>query len=332
MILSIIIPVYKSEKTINECVDSVLKNAPQDSEIILVDDGSPDNCPKICDDYAKIDNRVKVIHKTNNGVSTSRNSGLDIAQGEYVFFLDSDDYITDGYFEKMFSHKADLVIGNFVAFYSDKTPDFSIDFNSAESISVNDFLSNFPKFFGTVFNFVWGKLYKRDIISDLRFDNTISMGEDLLFNLEYFDSMKNVSLEKDAVVRYRQTTSSLSKAYNEKVFEWYLICYSRLKEFLYKKGAYRENEEFFIKAFMGNVCECVLGIFKSDKSNRKNALKQICNNINAIEFSKKYKPKTFLMFGIWIFIKHKSTFILSAHILVYKNLARLKHIIRRKEK
>ena len=90
--VSVIIPIYRAEKYLNECVDSVLAQTYRDLEIILVDDGSPDNCGAICDDYAAKDSRVKVIHKENGGPSDARNAGLAIAHGEYIYFLDSDDY------------------------------------------------------------------------------------------------------------------------------------------------------------------------------------------------------------------------------------------------
>ena len=91
--LSVIIPIYSAEKFISKCVDSVLSQNYSNMEIILVDDGSPDNCPKICDDYAKQDERVKVIHQNNKGVAEARNAGVEMASGEYILFLDSDDFV-----------------------------------------------------------------------------------------------------------------------------------------------------------------------------------------------------------------------------------------------
>ena len=95
MRFSIIVPVYKTEKYLRQCVDSVLSQSFTDFELVLVDDGSPDGCPKICDGYAEKDGRVKVIHKTNGGLSSARNFGLDAATGEYVLFIDSDDFYRD---------------------------------------------------------------------------------------------------------------------------------------------------------------------------------------------------------------------------------------------
>ena len=91
--ISIIIPVYNVEKYIDKCIDSIVNQTYQNLEIILVDDGSPDNCPKMCDEWAKKDDRIKVIHKANGGVSSARNVGIEQAQVEYICFVDSDDYI-----------------------------------------------------------------------------------------------------------------------------------------------------------------------------------------------------------------------------------------------
>lgn len=94
-LFSIIVPVYKVEKYLNECVDSLLNQTYKDFEIILVDDGSPDNCPKICDEYAKKDEKIKVVHKQNGGLSSARNAGVLVASGRYLLFVDSDDYYGD---------------------------------------------------------------------------------------------------------------------------------------------------------------------------------------------------------------------------------------------
>lgn len=119
---SIIIPVYKVEKYLNQCVDSVLFQIFEDYEIILVDDGSPDNCPLMCDEYSASNSRVKVIHKPNGGLSSARNAGLDIAKGKYIIFLDSDDYWCDCYFlEKLNSElkngEIDIIIFGMKKYY-----------------------------------------------------------------------------------------------------------------------------------------------------------------------------------------------------------------------
>ena len=99
--ISIIVPVYKVEKYLNECIDSILAQTFTDFELILVDDGSPDNCPALCDAAAEKDSRVRVIHKQNGGVSTARNAGLAAAQGNWIGFVDPDDFVDKTYYEKM---------------------------------------------------------------------------------------------------------------------------------------------------------------------------------------------------------------------------------------
>ncbi len=111
-LISIIIPVYNVEQYLHRCVDSVLNQTYKNLEIILVNDGSPDNCPFICDEYAKKDKRIIVVHKENGGLSSARNAGLEIVQGEYISFIDSDDWIHENYIEILYKNlhekKADI--------------------------------------------------------------------------------------------------------------------------------------------------------------------------------------------------------------------------------
>lgn len=102
-LISVIIPVYKVESYLNECVDSVMNQTYTNLDIVLVDDGSPDNCPAMCDDYARKDSRIRVIHKSNGGLSSARNAGINSAHGEYISFIDSDDYVVPEYFERLYS-------------------------------------------------------------------------------------------------------------------------------------------------------------------------------------------------------------------------------------
>ena len=112
-IISIIIPVYNAEKTLNRCVDSVLNQTFHDWELLLIDDGSKDRSMYLCDEYALKDKRIKVFHKKNGGVSSARNMGLDYARGEWITFVDSDDYICENIFDLVSSHNEDLLIFNY---------------------------------------------------------------------------------------------------------------------------------------------------------------------------------------------------------------------------
>ncbi len=121
-LVSVIVPVYKVEQYLPKCIESIINQSYDNLEIILIDDGSPDNCPKICDEYAKIDSRIKVIHKKNGGLSDARNIGIDAAKGNYLYFVDSDDYIGPDSIKYLFNlikkYNADIAIGGMCITYS----------------------------------------------------------------------------------------------------------------------------------------------------------------------------------------------------------------------
>ena len=124
-LISVVVPIYNVENYIKKCVDSILSQTYKNLEIILVDDGSPDNCPQICDEYAQKDNRIKVIHKENGGLSDARNAGIDISKGKFITFIDSDDYIEKDYVEVLYNsikeNASDMAIGSHKAIYDNGT-------------------------------------------------------------------------------------------------------------------------------------------------------------------------------------------------------------------
>ena len=115
--VSIVVPIYNVEKYLKQCIESIINQTLQDIEIILVDDGSPDNCPQICDEYAKKDSRIKVVHKKNGGLSSARNAGIEVATGDFIGFVDSDDYIELDMYEKMYNiakeNHVDFVVSDY---------------------------------------------------------------------------------------------------------------------------------------------------------------------------------------------------------------------------
>ncbi len=119
--ISVIVPAYNAEKTLHRCVDSILAQTFEDFELILVDDGSKDSSGRICDEYAAKDSRIRVVHKSNGGVSSARNAGLDIASGEYVAFIDSDDYIDNDYLLSFTRYNADLIVSGAKTISNNKT-------------------------------------------------------------------------------------------------------------------------------------------------------------------------------------------------------------------
>ncbi len=178
--VSIIVPVYNSEKTLGSCVESLRRQTETGIEIILVDDGSPDCCPQMCDELAEGDGRIRVVHKVNGGVSSARNVGMDAASGEFLLFVDSDDYVEPLMVEKLLQGigDGDMTVCGYYHHYLgrdvEKVPDVEA-WMGAES---------FLRLYGQGYlNMPWNKLFRRELVG--RFDESLSLGEDLLFNLDY---------------------------------------------------------------------------------------------------------------------------------------------------
>lgn len=170
-LISIIIPVYKVEKYLEKCIQSVINQTYENLQIILVDDGSPDNCGKICDECAKKDHRIEVIHKSNGGLSDARNKGLEIAKGEYIGFVDSDDYIEADMYEVLYNllkqYNADVSICNFYTVsqgkISIKNADNGInEYNRIEILKEILLDKNIQ-------SYAWNKLYKKELFDEIKY-------------------------------------------------------------------------------------------------------------------------------------------------------------------
>ncbi|MBO5712949.1 MAG: glycosyltransferase family 2 protein [Clostridia bacterium] len=206
-LISIIVPVYKVEQYLDRCITSILNQTHTNIEVILVDDGSPDNSGAICDKYAKLDSRVKVIHKENGGVSSARNLGLELAKGEYFGFIDSDDYIEPNMYESLYAEieksGADMAVCGFkqVRVNGDSKvndADDSVDF-SKENIIKNYFTEGIIKelMYAPV-----NKLYKKETFILLRFDTKYALGEDILYLLSCIEKSNKITYVKGAFYNY----------------------------------------------------------------------------------------------------------------------------------
>lgn len=197
--ISVIVPVYKSAATLRSCVGTLREQTEKDLEILLVDDGSPDECPRICDELAREDERIRVIHKENGGVSSARNAGIEAAQGEYLFFCDSDDSVEPVILEKLLEgmEGSDIALCGFHHHYLGKDV---VKVPSAEAVTGEE---NFLRLYSQGYlNMPWNKLFKRELAG--RFDESLSLGEDLLFNLDYLRRADGVSVVSEALYHYIQ--------------------------------------------------------------------------------------------------------------------------------
>lgn len=217
--ISVIVPIYNVELYLPTCLESILSQTYQDLEIILVDDGSPDNSGRICDEYAKKDSRISVIHQKNAGQSGARNTGLDMARGEYVTFVDADDYIESDAYEILMTEVARtnvdiLLFGHNLIKDCNERDTKSKKHEIKSTILGSDEL--WYEVFGNLNNAVWNKLYKRELIGRKRFKLGLFHGEDLLFNLEYINECSSALLISLPLYNYVKregsvTTSNFSK-------------------------------------------------------------------------------------------------------------------------
>ncbi len=200
-LLSVIVPIYKVEEYLSKCLDSIINQTYKNLEIILVDDGSPDKCPQICDEYAKKDNRIKVIHKENGGVSSARNLGLDVSKGEFVTFVDSDDWLDETMYEKMMAKQKEENLDLIFARYKSVRDGLIVDIKEEQLddfCKTNDLsymLNHFTKFkiidnvrynYDYVMCSIWRMLFRKVCVSNIRFDTSIRYMEDCIFVYETF--------------------------------------------------------------------------------------------------------------------------------------------------
>lgn len=184
--ISIIVPIYKAEKYIHRCIDSILAQSYTDFELLLIDDGSPDNCGAICDEYAAKDSRVRVFHKANGGVSTARNYGVEKSLGQWITFVDSDDYVHPDFLSSLYSrHDADFIVGSSQVVGSDEVWRGVLDDTYYDKEALRDSVVSLCMSIN--FQTPWGKLFRADIIRDnnIIFNEKIHLGEDSLFVLSY---------------------------------------------------------------------------------------------------------------------------------------------------
>ncbi len=241
--ISVIIPVYDVESTIHVCVDSVLKQTFSDYEIILVDDGSPDNCGRICDEYKAQHNNITVIHKENGGLSDARNAGLTAARGTYVMFLDSDDYITEDCLDSLLQKPADMIIGFVIKHRFQKAAKLKCE--KADKFYHEDFGEKLPPLVESgLLDYIHAKLYNRQVITEhnLSFeDGELTYSEDTYFNYTFLKFCQSVCIVDKYLHHYTYNSNGLGRRFYPDRYEKT----ARLDQFLVtvskEMGIYNEN-------------------------------------------------------------------------------------------
>lgn len=209
--ISVIIPIYNVERYLSKCIDSVLNQTYKELEIILVNDGSTDSCPEICRRYEKFDSRIVYISKSNEGLSAARNIGIERARGEYLFFLDSDDYIHPRILEyllkSIIKFGADISVANYECVIEDIVPE-AIEEEQFEKITGKEGCRRIFTQEGAWMTVAWGKLYRRDLFQQIRYPNgKIHEDEFITYRLLYYSDTIAVTNQK--MLYYRQRNDSI---------------------------------------------------------------------------------------------------------------------------
>ncbi len=247
-LVSVIIPIYNTEKYLNNCIESVLRQTIRELQIILVDDGSTDHSPKLCDAWAKKDARIQVIHKANEGLGLTRNAGLDAAVGEYISFLDSDDTLDQDTYEKCIAKMEET--GAKACYFGRKTMDksgkFHVNPNVPDKLAYcgKEVKAEFAKkYFGPLSReeqhpYIQASaccvLYKRDVIAqeNIRFcSERIYLSEDTFFNLDICKAADCVCILPENFYNYTYNAASLTKKRNSTKFERCKLFYKKLEEY-----------------------------------------------------------------------------------------------------
>nr|WP_299172529.1 glycosyltransferase family 2 protein [uncultured Allomuricauda sp.] len=234
-LVSVIVPIYGIEAYLPKCIDSLLEQSFSDFELILVDDGSPDQCPKICDVYAQKDTRIKVIHKENGGLLSARKAGLENANGKYVSYVDGDDWVDRYYLDVLFklaeANSSDLVVtGHFREFdgkietikphYTGTFIEDQIHYSILPKVIYNGRFCEHE-----ISTYVWNKLFKKDLLMEVLFDvpNQIIMGEDAAITYAYLALCKKLTISKIPLYYYRQRHDSIVKSIENPKMEYYRL-------------------------------------------------------------------------------------------------------------
>lgn len=277
--ISVIVPVYKVEAYLEICLKSIVEQTYENLEIILIDDGSPDQCPQICEAYAKRDKRICVIHQENQGLAVARNTGLQHITGEYVLFVDSDDFLDKEFCTRVISviekEKCDIVIGKVV------TVDEQDNYIKSEcEYTINKFeiLDNFQAMKEIVSEkrvtgYSWGKLYKRELLADITYPKG-KLYEDRFTIYKYFAKAKKVCFCPDAIAYYRMRKDSITHSLNLGRYYDLLEAEKEVLQFCIKQ--YPELVEMEEAYYFGRFVHIWITFFDSKNKNEiKNLVKMM---------------------------------------------------------
>lgn len=293
--ISIIVPIYNSEKYLRKCIESVLKQNYDSYELILIDDGSTDRSGIICDEYANKYGKVNVVHKENKGVSNSRNIGIKKARGEYILFLDSDDWLEENSLIKINriirEKKVDVLVFGYKEVYENNN---TVNLKPYRNIRENDFEKIVLDISDNIKGFLFNKLIKKSCI-EYYFDESVYVKEDLYFLLQNRANFKKIYIIQDVVYNYQIRCMSVS--HSNKKNEKY-ISTLKVDKYIFENIHSNYGDEYktlFLEEYF-NLCFYLNGINKKKLKNKYGNLQKQCYKeiIKSSNVKRKIKMKIFI--------------------------------------
>ncbi|WP_211289573.1 putative glycosyltransferase EpsJ [Sporomusa silvacetica DSM 10669] len=292
--ITIIVPVYKVEAYLHRCIDSILVQTFKDFQLILVNDGSPDQCPAICDAYEKKDNRIQVIHKKNGGLTSARLAGFRQAKGDYISFIDSDDYIAEDMIEKLYVscrlHDSDLSMCGYYTVMSNNCIEYRLSYRKEiiEQEEINDNIvlpllgKIFAKDYINVPGFVWMRLFRAGILGEDCFVSEREFfTEDDLLNLIIAARCKKISIVNEPLYYYWQNEQSLTNSYRKDAWNLLINRYYYCLDYVQKNSLSKEAKTRLHFNLFGSICYCIENAAKN--SNSQLGINEIMNILNYAE-------------------------------------------------
>lgn len=283
-LISVIIPVYKVEDYLNRSVNSIIGQTYKNLEIILVDDGSPDRCGEICDEYAKIDDRIRVIHQKNGGLSSARNAGIEIAQGKYLTFLDSDDWVHQEYIERLYqlliTRNSDIAACNFIRTCSEDNILESSDIGVYEFTNM-EALEQLTGKLAVELTVAWGKIYNKKLFEDIRYPIGKVHEDEFVAHHLLYKANKTVYTTRQMIYYWQREDSIMGRGFNLKNRINAVEAFSNRADFFNKIGLIKLRDKTYRTLFY-----IYRQIFENMNLDDKYDYKQeIINGFNELKFS-----------------------------------------------
>lgn len=299
--VSIIVPIYNVEQYLSQCIESFCRQTLEDIEIILVEDGSPDNCGAICDRFAEKDSRIRVLHKKNAGVGAARNDGIKLATGEYVIFVDSDDYIPEDAYEKMYNcakeNDADIVLADiytvqdetvrYIKFF--EKPFVTTDRKFLDEVVKSAFYNHYcpmPPASGPAYGYggPTNKLVRRSLVmdNDIWFDTSVKgVFDDVIYSAYILACAEKVAYITEPVYYYRLLENSITRTYKANMLEINAAIFASIEKFMEKYGPDGRYNNGFYAVVLRRLNESLSKYFfnKDNQNPKSENMKQLQKTI-----------------------------------------------------